>query len=138
MALLINEGFIEFWFDCGSGSGVIKSKEAILLNVWNTITIYRHRWDAWIILNQGTKVYGRSKGLFSRMTFREPVFLGGSGNMTGLIKKIPVLNGFTGCIRKFVANGHVYEFDYLPSGDVSKGFDISKVSYWKENNLNNY
>lgn len=127
MALLINEGFIEFWFDCGSGSGVIKSKEAILLNDWNTITIYRHRWDAWFVLNQGTKVYGRSKGLFSRMTFREPVFLGGSGNVTGLIKKFPVYNGFIGCIRKFVANGHVYEFEYLPLGDVSKGYDISNV-----------
>ncbi|CAO1339330.1 unnamed protein product [Diamesa serratosioi] len=128
MALLINEGFIEFWFDCGSGSGFIKTKESVLLNVWNTITIYRHRWDAWILLNQNTKVYGRSKGLFSRMTFREPVFLGGSGNVTGFINKLPVSNGFFGCVRKFVANEHVYKFDYLPSGDVSKGFDINECT----------
>ena len=127
MALLINDGFIEFWFDCGSGSGSIKSKEAVTLNIWNTITIYRHLWDAWIVLNQASKVYGRSKGIFSRMTFREPVFLGGSGNMTGLNKKLPVLNGFNGCIRKFVSNGHVNKFEYLPAGDVSKGFDISNI-----------
>lgn len=69
---------------------------------------------------------GRSKGLFSRITFREPVFLGGFGNITGLDKKLPVTNGFTGCIRKFVANEHDYNFHPVPLGDVSRGFDIQE------------
>ncbi|XP_062543336.1 basement membrane proteoglycan [Armigeres subalbatus] len=124
MALLIHQGFVEFWFDCGSGTGRVRSEETIVLNQWNTITIYRHRWDAWLVLNQGNRVQGRSKGLFSRITFREPVFLGGFGNITGLDKKLPVSNGFTGCIRKFVANEHDYNFQ--PLGDVSRGFDIQE------------
>ncbi|XP_055610114.1 pikachurin isoform X2 [Uranotaenia lowii] len=136
MALLLHQGFVEFWFDCGSGTGRVRSEETIVLNQWNTITIYRHRWDAWLVLNQGNRVQGRSKGLFSRITFREPVFLGGFGNITGLDKKLPVSNGFTGCIRKFVANDHDYNFQQQqqsPSGpggsslvDVSQGFDIQE------------
>ncbi|XP_062708922.1 uncharacterized protein LOC109430547 [Aedes albopictus] len=126
MALLIHQGFVEFWFDCGSGTGRVRSEETIVLNQWNTITIYRHRWDAWLVLNQGNRVQGRSKGLFSRITFREPVFLGGFGNITGLDKKLPVSNGFTGCIRKFVANEHDYNFQPVPLGDVSRGFDIQE------------
>uniref|UniRef100_A0A182SM83 LAM_G_DOMAIN domain-containing protein n=1 Tax=Anopheles maculatus TaxID=74869 RepID=A0A182SM83_9DIPT len=61
MALLLHQGFVEFWFDCGSGMGRVKSEETIVLNQWNTITIYRHRWDAWLVLNQGNRVQGRSK-----------------------------------------------------------------------------
>ncbi|XP_011186312.1 uncharacterized protein LOC105214523 [Zeugodacus cucurbitae] len=124
MALLLNKGFVEFWFDCGSGVGSVRSRETILLNEWNSVIIYRHRWDAWLVLNHGTKVQGRSNGLFSRITFREPVFLGGTGNITGLTKRLPVYNGFIGCIRRFVANEHEYKFEEHPLGDVNKGFDI--------------
>ncbi|XP_054739354.1 uncharacterized protein LOC129245297 [Anastrepha obliqua] len=124
MALLLNKGFVEFWFDCGSGVGSVRSRETILLNEWNSVIIYRHRWDAWLVLNHGTKVQGRSNGLFSRITFREPVFLGGTGNITGLAKRLPVVGGFIGCIRRFVANEHEYKFEEHPLGDVTKGFDI--------------
>nr|XP_015836790.1 PREDICTED: pikachurin [Tribolium castaneum] len=74
MALLLHQGFVEFRFDCGSGVGVVRSEETVLLNQWNHITLYRHRWDAWLQLNSGKHVQGRSKGLFSRITFREPLF----------------------------------------------------------------
>uniref|UniRef100_A0A1I8QC63 Pikachurin n=1 Tax=Stomoxys calcitrans TaxID=35570 RepID=A0A1I8QC63_STOCA len=124
MALLLNKGFVEFWFDCGSGAGSVRSHETILLNEWNSVVIYRHRWDAWLVLNHGTKVQGRSNGLFSRITFREPVFLGGTGNITGLSNRLPITVGFMGCIRHFMANDHEYKFEEHPAGDVTKGFDI--------------
>ncbi|XP_016968215.1 pikachurin isoform X2 [Drosophila biarmipes] len=128
MALLLNKGFVEFWFDCGSGVGSVRSRETILLNEWNSVIIYRHRWDAWLVLNHGTKVQGRSNGLFSRITFREPVFLGGIGNITGLTKRLPLAEGFSGCIRRFVANEHDYKFTEHPLGDVINGFDIQDCS----------
>ncbi|XP_023162915.2 uncharacterized protein LOC111594034 [Drosophila hydei] len=128
MALLLNKGFVEFWFDCGSGVGSVRSRETIMLNEWNSVIIYRHRWDAWLVLNHGTKVQGRSNGLFSRITFREPVFLGGIGNITGLAKRLPLAEGFAGCIRRFVANEHDYKFTEHPLGDVINGFDIQDCS----------
>lgn len=64
------------------------------------------------------------QGLFSRITFREPVFLGGTGNITGLATKLPVFDGMTGCIRKFIANEHEYNFAPATSGDVTNGFDV--------------
>lgn len=68
------------------------------------------------------------QGLFSRITFREPVFLGGTGNITGLAKRLPVSYGMTGCIRKFIANEHEYAFATAPNGDVLQGFDIRKYT----------
>lgn len=64
--------------------------------------------------------------MFSRITFREPVFLGGTGNITGLNKKLPVVIGFSGCIRKFIANEHEYNFEMVPFGDIIHGFDVRK------------
>lgn len=71
-------------------------------------------------------IYLSFQGLFSRITFREPVFLGGTGNITGLTRKLPVFDGLTGCIRKFIANEHEYEFSSTPYGDVLQGFDVRK------------
>lgn len=69
------------------------------------------------------------QGLFSRITFREPVFLGGTGNITGLAKRLPVYDGMTGCIRKFIANEHEYIFAMTPTGDATKGFDVRKYIF---------
>lgn len=71
MIVTINNGFVEFLFDCGSGKGVIKSTEKIILHQWNTLIIYRYRWDAWIEMNDKRRIRGRSMGIFSRITFRE-------------------------------------------------------------------
>nr|XP_018904138.1 PREDICTED: pikachurin-like [Bemisia tabaci] len=126
IAILLNQGFIELRFDCGSGVGVVRSDETVKLNQWNKLTVYRHRWNAWIQFNNGKHIQGRSKGLFSRITFREPVFIGGRGNTTGLLDKLPTDYGFRGCIRHFEVNDHVYNFAPQPQGDVVKGFDVEE------------
>ncbi|XP_076268122.1 EGF like, fibronectin type III and laminin G domains protein pikachurin [Rhynchophorus ferrugineus] len=128
MALLLHQGFVEFRFDCGSGIGVVRSDETILLNQWNHVTLYRHRWDAWLQLNNGKHIQGRSKGLFSRITFREPLFIGGPGNTTGLDEKLPVTRGLRGCIRHLEVNDHVYKFALDPSGEAIKGFGIEECT----------
>ncbi|XP_043475420.1 pikachurin isoform X1 [Leptopilina heterotoma] len=127
MALILHHGFIEFRFDCGSGVGIVRSSEPVKLNEWNTLSIYRHRWDAWIQLNREKRVQGRSKGLFSRITFREPLFVGGPGNTTGL-ERLPVRNGFRGCIRHLEANEHRYRFPLAPRGDAANGFDVEECT----------
>ncbi|XP_019866819.1 pikachurin [Aethina tumida] len=128
MALLLHQGFVEFRFDCGSGVGVVRSEETVLLNQWNHITLYRHRWDAWLQLNSGKHVQGRSKGLFSRITFREPLFIGGPGNTTGLGEKLPVSKGLKGCIRHLEVNDHPYKFALEPKGETTKGYGIEECT----------
>lgn len=53
--------FVLIRFDCGSGTGKVRSVTEVTLNQWNTLTVYRYRWDAWIQLNNGQRVQGRSK-----------------------------------------------------------------------------
>lgn len=48
-------------WDCGSGAGSVRSPEAVNLGEWNRLTVYRHRWDVWLQLNDGHHVQGRSE-----------------------------------------------------------------------------
>ncbi|XP_017875382.1 pikachurin isoform X1 [Ceratina calcarata] len=127
MALILHHGFVEFRFDCGSGVGIVRSTQTVKLNEWNTLTVYRHRWDAWVQLNRDKRVEGRSKGLFARITFREPLFVGGPGNTTGL-ERLPVRTGFKGCVRHLEANEHRYRFPLAPQGDAANGFDVEECT----------
>jgi len=78
-----------------------------------------------------TRVTGKFRlqfqGLFSRITFREPLFVGGPGNTTGL-ERLPVRTGFKGCIRHLEANEHHYRFPLAPQGDAANGFDVGKYT----------
>lgn len=153
MIVSLSNGLIEFLFDCGSGKGVIISNEKVNLHQWNTLIIYRYRWDAWIELNEKRRVRGRSSGIFSRITFREfllaieaipsvepslisgsPVFLGGKGNFTSETlhkKKIHTSKGFSGCIRKFIVNGHQYELSKLSSNEIISTSNLSQFTLYE-------
>lgn len=61
------------------------------------------------------------------MTFREPVFIGGRGNTSGLQDKLPTDHGFKGCIRHLQINDYLYKFAPVPKGDAVKGFDIGTL-----------
>ncbi|OWR45230.1 EGF fibronectin type-III and laminin G domain-containing protein [Danaus plexippus plexippus] len=121
-------------FDCGSGAGVLRSPEPVHLGRWNTISVYRHRWDAWLKLNNGKRVRGRSKGLFSRMTFREPVWVGGAGNTTGLQNKLGLSEGLLGCVDFLRINGDSYRLvkDAVSTLDIDNVKNKLETKYEKQ------
>ncbi|XP_045584489.2 pikachurin, partial [Procambarus clarkii] len=110
MAAVLVGSFVEFRWDCGSGAGSVRSPEEVHMGEWNRLTVYRHRWDVWLQLNDGHHIQGRSEGLFSRITFREPLYVGGSNNLTSLAPRLGVTTGLQGCVRRLQVNDHVYRF----------------------------
>lgn len=70
--------------------------------------------------------YFGTQGLFSRITFREPVFFGGRGNTSGLAERFPTDRGFVGCVRLLQANDHRYDFGETPAGDTVKSQGVGK------------
>lgn len=125
-AILLDKGFVEFRFDCGMGPGILRSDQPAVLNSWNTLTVYRDRWNAWMQLNSGHQIQGRSKGLFSRITFRLNVFLGGSPNASLVSGRIGGQEGFQGCVRYLEINGKRYDFRPGRLGDAVDGVDIEE------------
>ncbi|XP_037556083.1 pikachurin isoform X3 [Dermacentor silvarum] len=126
-AILLSKGFVEFRFDCGMGPGTLRSDQPVLLNAWNTLTVYRDRWDAWMQLNSGHQVQGRSKGLFSRITLRLNVYLGGSPNASLAAGRLGIREGLVGCIRHLEINGRRYDFRSTTlRGDAIEGLDVDE------------
>nr|XP_054920270.1 pikachurin-like isoform X1 [Dermacentor andersoni] len=126
-AILLSKGFVEFRFDCGMGPGTLRSDQPVLLNAWNTLTVYRDRWDAWMQLNSGHQVQGRSKGLFSRITLRLNVYLGGSPNASLAAGRLGIRDGLVGCIRHLEINGRRYDFRSTAlRGDAIEGLDVDE------------
>ncbi|XP_027198561.2 pikachurin-like [Dermatophagoides pteronyssinus] len=124
IAIIITQGFIEFRFDCGMGEGIIRSDMPIILNSWNTINIFRDGRNAWMQLNQGQQIFGHSKGLFSRITFRLETFLGGSPNISQIRNRINVNKGLIGCVRQLMINDRQYDL-YI---DTIDGIDIDQCN----------
>lgn len=76
------------------------------------------------------------QGLFSRITFREPLYVGGSYNMTSMQGRLGVNQGLLGCMRRLQINDHVYRFYKATSGGnvasdygATDGWDISKLCH---------
>lgn len=124
IAIVINQGFVEFRFDCGMGEGIIRSDMPILVNAWNTLNIYRDGRNAWMQLNQGQQIFGHSKGLFSRLTFRLETFLGGSPNISQIVKRVHTNKGLRGCVRALQINDRSYDF----YRDTIDGIDIGQCN----------
>lgn len=127
VALLLNQGFVEFRFDCGMGEGVVRSDRPVLLNSWNRVTVYRDGWTAWLTLNGGQQVSGQSQGLFTQINFQLELFLGGSPNISLVSSRTNSFKGFTGCVRKLEINGRGYDFRSDNRGDSIDGIDIGKL-----------
>ena len=104
------------------GEGIIRSDMPVLVNAWNTLSIYRDGRNAWMQLNQGQQIFGHSKGLFSRITFRLETFLGGSPNISQIAKRVHTNNGLRGCVRTLLINERTYDF----YRDTIDGIDIGK------------
>ena len=67
------------------------------------------------------------QGLFSRITFNQPLFVGGIGEMKNVKNFLGVETGLVGCVRRLEINDKYYNLAAsMHGGDIVDGKDISK------------
>ena len=67
------------------------------------------------------------QGLFSRITLREDLYLGGYTDTSIIGARTGMTYGFIGCVRLLKINGRVYDMRKgLYIGDAIKGMDVCK------------
>lgn len=100
MALVLKNKTIEFIFDTGSGSSLIRSEIALPTNEWSVIKAERK-------FNQGTLSIGRytfkgsSPGQTKNVHLRLPLYIGGINfHSFSLLSKLGIDRGFNGCIKE--------------------------------------
>ena len=108
---------------------MVRTREQAHLHRWNRLTVFRHDWGVWMQLNGGAHEEGRSQGLFSRITFAQPVLVGGVGSFRNAGSFLDIDGGggggFRGCVRGLEINNKHYDFEPAErNGDVLFGIDI--------------
>ena len=101
------------------------------LGRWNRLTVFRHDWGVWLQLNGGKHEEGRSQGLFSRITFAQPVLLGGPGFFLNTQHFLATNQSYRGCIKHLEINNKLYRLNPInpgytkeSSGDALDGRDV--------------
>lgn len=69
------------------------------------------------------------QGIFSKMTFRDDVYVGGHTNLTSIQSRTGVSVGFTGCIRSLKINKKNYDMRKGAFvGDALYGLDVGRFT----------
>ncbi|XP_015602424.1 laminin subunit alpha [Cephus cinctus] len=109
IALYIEDGRVNYKFDCGSGPALMTSVNRINDNKWHTVVFKRNENCGELIVDEFTPISGCSQGHTKTINLSPPFFVGGiipdrskhAHDTLGLNKT------FNGCIGNFMMNGQV-------------------------------
>ncbi|XP_071799279.1 pikachurin-like [Asterias amurensis] len=111
----------------GTSPAIITSNLVVSLGKWHTVTVNRDNWNGWIQVDEEQPVKGKSKGLYSKLTLRSPLYLGGHSNYTAL-DDIGINVGFSGCVERLVINNVDQDMRQEPRGFAVAGIDVGECS----------
>ncbi|XP_056449370.1 pikachurin [Gadus chalcogrammus] len=127
-SLALVRGRLHYRFNCGTGAAQLLSESSIVLGQWHTVTIFRDGMSGWLRLDNNTPVSGRSQGLYTKITFRSPLYVGGSPSAYWLLRATGTNRGFAGCVQSLSFNNKPMDIRPWPLGKALSGADIGECS----------
>ncbi|KAI4892118.1 hypothetical protein NFI96_017894 [Prochilodus magdalenae] len=127
-SLALIRGRLHFRYNCGTGTGQIIGRSRVKLGVWHTVTVFREGLSGWLRVDNNTPLTGRSAGEFTKITFRTPLYLGGSPSIYWLAKAAGTNRGFQGCVQSLSVNGRMIDTRPWPMGRALSGADVGECS----------
>ena len=109
-SLYLDSGHLVFRFDCGTGPAELWTDNRVTLSEWNTCQVWRRGNVGGVRLNNYSEAKGTTKGEYSRITFRLPLYLGGSPDLSVVSDRVGTIFSFSGCIESMAINNHQYNF----------------------------
>uniref|UniRef100_A0A8B9H417 Agrin n=1 Tax=Astyanax mexicanus TaxID=7994 RepID=A0A8B9H417_ASTMX len=121
ISLALIGGILEFRYDLGKGPAVIRSKEKIKLNVWNTVNLERAQRKGEINVNGKDPVRGESPNQHNDLNLKESLYVGGAPDFSKVARAASLKSGFKGAIQKITVMGTqiLKPENALHSSDVS-------------------
>ncbi|XP_062905667.1 pikachurin isoform X1 [Mobula hypostoma] len=117
---------LQFRFNCGTGAAVLETESEVQPQRWHKVTLSRDGVDGWLRLDNDTPVSGSSKGRYSRITLRTPLYLGGAPQAHWLAQVAGANQGFRGCVQSLVVNGQRVSLKPWPQGLALSGADVGE------------
>ena len=93
-------GHPEFRFKLGGGVAKVQSDIPVQPGRWHTVTLWRNRKNASMVLDDNPPVYGSAKGIFQGLDLVESLFVGGLPSYENINEDVGFTRGFVGCISR--------------------------------------
>uniref|UniRef100_A0A8V0Z5B3 Basement membrane-specific heparan sulfate proteoglycan core protein n=1 Tax=Gallus gallus TaxID=9031 RepID=A0A8V0Z5B3_CHICK len=108
VALAMVSGHLEFHYELGSGTAVLRSVEPVALGRWHRVTAERVHKDGTMTVDGGAPVQRSSPGKSQGLNLRSPLYLGGVEPPL----RPPTNASFQGCIGEVSINGKKVDLSY--------------------------
>uniref|UniRef100_A0A673CDW6 EGF like, fibronectin type III and laminin G domains n=1 Tax=Sphaeramia orbicularis TaxID=375764 RepID=A0A673CDW6_9TELE len=128
ISLALVRGKLHYRFNCGTGAAQIVSESRIVVGQWHTVTVFRDGMSGWLRIDNDTPISGRSQGQYTKITFRSPLYVGGSPSVYWLVRATGTNRGFVGCIQSLTINNKATDIRPWPLGRALSGADIGECS----------
>lgn len=102
ISLVLNDGYPEFRFSCGSGPAVIRGDQRLELGQWHTIKVSRSRREGKMFVDGQGPYAGQSGGKNQGLDLIEQFYVGGVPNFNAISPHAGSQHGFVGCISRLV------------------------------------
>lgn len=128
ISLALVRGKLHYRFNCGTGAAQITSESRVVIGQWHTVTVFRDGMSGWLRLDNDNPISGRSQGQYTKITFRSPLYVGGSPSAYWLVRATGTNRGFLGCIQSLTLNNKVTDVRPWPLGRALSGADIGECN----------
>ncbi|XP_048091438.1 pikachurin-like isoform X3 [Alosa alosa] len=127
-SLALIRGKLHFRYNCGTGAAHLVSERPVVPGQWHSVSVHREGTRGWLRLDNHTPVTGHSQGTYTKITFRTPLYVGGSPNGYWLARAAGTNRGFQGCLQSLSVNGKRVDMRPWPLGRALSGADVGECS----------
>ncbi|GAB1299227.1 Pikachurin [Apodemus speciosus] len=118
-------GHVEFRFDCGSGTGVLRSEDTLTLGQWHDLRVSRTAKNGILQVDKQKVIEGMAEGGFTQIKCNTDIFIGGVPNYDDVKKNSGVLHPFSGSIQKIVLNDRTIHVKH----DFTSGVNVENAAH---------
>ncbi|XP_045141190.1 pikachurin [Echinops telfairi] len=114
---------VEFRFDCGSGTGVLRSEGPLALGHWHELRVSRTAKNGILQVDAQKVVEGMAAGGFTQIKCNTDIFIGGVPSYDDVKKNSGVLQPFSGSIQKIILNDRTIHLKH----DFTAGVNVENA-----------
>ncbi|XP_043237332.1 basement membrane-specific heparan sulfate proteoglycan core protein-like isoform X3 [Amphibalanus amphitrite] len=116
----LREGYPEFRFKLGGAPAVLRSRRAVIMDMWHTVRLQRDKNRGKMTVDGNTEVDGEADGEYVGLDLDEPLYIGGVPDFAQIHPESGFDRGFIGCVARLSVSGVLYSLqsDALDRRDV--------------------
>ncbi|XP_016079435.1 PREDICTED: pikachurin [Miniopterus natalensis] len=118
-------GHVEFRFDCGSGTAVLRSQEPLALGHWHELRVSRTARNGILQVDKQKAVEGNAEGGFTQINCNTDIFVGGVPSYDEVKEKSGILKPFSGSIQKITLNDRTIHVKH----DFTWGVNVDNAAH---------